>query len=142
MIQEADKHQYRQRLSNPNLSYMTRKAIRKKIVDKCKKVNKCPHCKEHNGVVKKMTASKGGTGNTILKIVHERNRGRDKSILFEEQLKEFNNAIESNPDIKTALTGNPIPEILTPVDVLKLFERIPESDIILLAMDQKKYFAQ
>lgn len=53
-------------------------------------------------------------------------------------LAEFNTAIQSNPDIQSALHGNAVSQILTPIDVLKLFERIPESDIPLLAMDAKK----
>lgn len=117
---------------------MIKKKIREKIVGKCKKITKCPHCKEVNGFVKKMTAGKGSTGNSVLKIVHEKNKAKDKQILLEDQLREFSIVIESNPDIKNALTGNIIPEILTPVDVLKLFQRIPEMDIILLAMDPKK----
>lgn len=116
---------------------MTKKAIRKKLVDKCKKNTKCPNCKEKNGFVKKMTA-KGNTGNSVLKIVHERNREKDKKVLLDDQIKEYSIAIESNPDIKSALTGSPISEILTPIDVIKLFERIPENDIILLAMDPKR----
>lgn len=138
LLVDEDKYTYSSKLSNPNLSYMVKKKIREKIVGKCKKVTKCPHCKEVNGFVKKMTAGKGSTGNSVLKIVHEKNKGKDKQLLMEEQVKEFNPVIESNADIKTALTGNVIPEILTPIDVLKLFQRIPEKDIILLAMDPKK----
>lgn len=85
-----------------------------------------------------MTGSKGSTGNSVLKIVHEKNKGKDKQVLLEEQVKQFKIAIESNADIKNALTGAIIPEILTPIDVLKLFQRIPEKDIILLAMNSKK----
>lgn len=85
-----------------------------------------------------MTGGKGSTGNSVLKIVHEKNKGKDKQLVLEEQIKEFNTVIETNPDVKQALTGGVIPEILTPVDVLKLFHRIPEKDIILLAMDPKK----
>lgn len=51
---------------------------------------------------------------------------------------EFNKAIESNPDIQSAITNTTFIEILTPLDVLKLFERIPERDIPLLAMDSKR----
>lgn len=117
---------------------MVKKKIREKIVGKCKKITKCPHCKEVNGFVKKMAGGKGSTGNSVLKIVHEKNKGKDKQSLMTQQVKEFSIPIESNSDIKSALTGTVIPEILTPIDVLKLFQRIPEKDIILLAMDPKK----
>lgn len=137
LLEESDKNLYRFRLSNPHLSYMTKKTIRKKIVDKCKKITKCPYCKSVNGFVKKMTAAKGTTNNTILKIAHEIYREKDKEKLMEKLTDEFNSAIENNPDIQSAL-GNSVSHILTPIDVLKLFERIPESDIPLLAMDSEK----
>lgn len=65
---------------------MTKKAIRKKIIEKCKKLTKCPYCKETNGFVKKLTASKGSTGGSVLKIVCEKNRGSDKETILKEQL--------------------------------------------------------
>lgn len=86
-----------------------------------------------------MTSAKGGGGSSVLKIVHEKNRGKDKEALLEEQKNEFYLAIENNPDIQSALSGNTVSQILTPIDVLKLFERIPEDDIPLLAMDPKRY---
>lgn len=139
LLPEEDKNSFRIRLSNPALSYMTKKAVRKKIIEKCKKVNKCQYCGESNGFVKKMTGNKGmSTGNSVLKIVHERNRGRDKETVINDQLQEFQSAVEGNPDLQSALTSNIISQILTPIDVLKLFERIPESDIPLLAMDNKR----
>ncbi|XP_050312133.1 DNA-directed RNA polymerase III subunit RPC1 [Anthonomus grandis grandis] len=137
LMEDSEKSQYRFRLSNPNLSYMTKKIIRKKIIDKCKKITKCPHCKTVNGFVKKMTAAKGSTNNTVLKISHEIYREKDKEKLMEKLSGEFSSALESNPEIQSAL-GNSVSHILTPIDVLKLFERIPESDIPLLAMDAEK----
>lgn len=69
---------------------MTKKAIHKKIVAKCKKLTKCPHCKEVNGFVKKMTANKAGTGNSVLKIIHERFRDKDKETMIQAQLGKSN----------------------------------------------------
>lgn len=67
---------------------MTKKALRKKIIDKCKKVNRCPYCKEINGVVKKLTGGKASTGSAgVLKIVHEKFRGtKSKDPAFQEQM--------------------------------------------------------
>lgn len=71
---------------------MTKKAIRKKIVEKCKKTTKCLQCKEVNGFVKKMTASKTGTGGSVLKIVHEKFKGKDKDTIVQTQIgKDFVN---------------------------------------------------
>lgn len=67
---------------------MAKKAIRKKVTDKCKKVNKCPYCKEPNGTVKKITASKSaGGGGSVLKIGYEKFSGKkDKDALVQEQI--------------------------------------------------------
>jgi DNA-directed RNA polymerase III subunit RPC1 len=54
-------------------------------------------------------------------------------------LEKFSAAIEANPEIKNALTATTVSQILTPIDVLKLFERIPQSDIPLLAMDGRRF---
>lgn len=43
-----------------------------------------------------------------------------------------------NPDLQSALSLSTFLQILTPIDVLKLFERIPENDIPLLAMNPKR----
>ncbi|XP_066147818.1 DNA-directed RNA polymerase III subunit RPC1 [Euwallacea fornicatus] len=137
LLDESEKGQFRYRLANPHLSYMTKRAIRKKIIEKCKKVVKCPHCKATNGFVKKMTAAKGSTNNTVLKIVHEIYREKDKEKLMEKLEVEFKSAIDTNPDIRSALL-NGVSHILTPIDVLKIFQRIPESDIPLFAMDPQR----
>lgn len=87
MLEESEKDTFKYRLENPNLSYMTKKAIRKKIIDKCKKINKCLNCKEINGVVKKVTANKSGGGGSVLKIGHEKFRGKkDKDPAVVEQM--------------------------------------------------------
>ncbi|KAJ3649772.1 hypothetical protein Zmor_021495 [Zophobas morio] len=139
LLNEEEKSQFRIRLSNDNLSYMVKKAIRKKIVEKCKKLTKCPHCKFDNGFVKKLTAGKGSTGGSVLKIVCEKHGGANKENMMKNHIEKFNSAIETNPEIKNALTAsNNVSQIFTPIDVLKLFERIPQSDIPLLAMDTRR----
>lgn len=68
---------------------MTKKAIRKKIIEKCKKVTKCPYCKEHKGFIKKLTAGKGSTGGSVLKIACEKTRGIDKETLAKQQFRMY-----------------------------------------------------
>lgn len=90
LLDEKDKDIFRYRLENPNLSYMTKKSIRKKIIEKCKKINKCPNCKEINGVVKKVPANKNTGGGSVLKIGHEKYKGKkDKDRLVVEQIGKF-----------------------------------------------------
>ena len=77
LLPEPDRTNFRKKLINPYLNYMTKKIIRKRIIDKCKKINKCPYCKDVNGFVQKLTASKAGSsGQPVLKIIHEKFRGR------------------------------------------------------------------
>lgn len=135
---------------------MVKKTVRKKVLEKCKKISKCPYCKDTNGVVKKMTASKTGSGGSVLKIVHEKYGSKNdqavknqvgtiwNQIIFSLSTNklflsaEFNKAVEMNPELKTIVSATSLSQILTPIDVLNLFERIPDSDITLLAMDSKR----
>jgi DNA-directed RNA polymerase III subunit RPC1 len=55
------------KVMNPALPYLVRKALRKQILDKAKKVTICPHCRELNGTIKKCG---------LLKIVHEKYRSK------------------------------------------------------------------
>ncbi|XP_025836904.1 DNA-directed RNA polymerase III subunit RPC1 [Agrilus planipennis] len=139
LLDKNEQNLFRSKICNPNLSYMIKKSLRKRIIDKCKKITICPHCKECNGVVKKMPSVKGGVGGSVLKIVHEKYRHkRDKDTVIKTQVAEFNEAIESNPEIQSVLSSATITQVLTPIDVLNLFQRIPEEDIPLLAMDAKR----
>lgn len=87
LLDESKKERYRGRLNNPNLDYKEKKAIRKKIIDECKKVRICPSCKELNGVVKKISSNKAGVGSSVLKIGHEKFRDKkEKDIIVQEQM--------------------------------------------------------
>ena len=61
---------YRNKLKHREMAYLTKKAMRKKIIELCKKVSVCPYCDELNGVVKKCG---------LLKISHERYRNCKKN---------------------------------------------------------------
>ncbi|KAF2885542.1 hypothetical protein ILUMI_20610 [Ignelater luminosus] len=137
LLDDSEKEQYRRRLTNPDLSYMIKKSIRKKIIEKCKKINKCRNCNDINGVVKKMTANKTAVGGSLLKIVHEKFRGKSDGVI-KEHMDEFSKAIEMNPELESAISNSALSQVLSPIDVLNLFKRIPESDIPLLAMDPKR----
>ena len=53
-----------------DMPYLTKKSLRKKITDLCKKSSTCPHCGAANGVVKKCG---------LLKISHEKFRNQKKN---------------------------------------------------------------
>ena len=69
------------RFRDPLLSYTQRKNYRKQIVELCQKVKKCPHCKEINGMVKKVTPGYQmcSLSKPVLKIVHIKNRTKELS---------------------------------------------------------------
>jgi len=70
LLNERLRQNVRHRVLNPDLSYLSRKALRKEILEKCKKVTTCPHCGSLNGVVKKCG---------LLKIVHDKYRSKKKT---------------------------------------------------------------
>lgn len=57
---------------------MDKKNLKKKVLELCKKVKKCPKCSRLNGTVKKATAAKGA-GGSFLKIVHDLSKGSEKN---------------------------------------------------------------
>lgn len=79
----------------------------------------------------------GSVGGSFLKILHEKFRNKKDDPIIRKHLNEFNTAVEMNPEIQTAVNSGLV-HILTPIEVLKLFERIPEEDIPLLAMNSSK----
>ncbi|BES88214.1 Hypothetical protein polymerase [Nesidiocoris tenuis] len=124
LLSEKDRQGYIPKIRNPNLSYLARKALRKKIQEKCKKMSLCPHCGEINGVIKK---------SGLLKISHEkyRNKKPDQAMLLE--LAELSKGMEYSKELTNIpLTGYS----LNPQEVLRLLESIPGEDIPLLLMNQ------
>lgn len=67
LLPEKIKAVFYQKVRNPNLSYLSRKALRKQIQEKAKKVSVCPECGDINGVVKKCG---------LLKIMHDKYRSK------------------------------------------------------------------
>ncbi|XP_008558065.1 DNA-directed RNA polymerase III subunit RPC1 [Microplitis demolitor] len=129
MLNEKDKALYMNRVSNPNIGYLTRKALRKQILEKLKKVSVCPHCHELNGTVKKASA---------LKIIHEKfktKKPEHKVVL--DKLAEYDSAIKSNKELEGTLRSTNFAYVLTPLEVLEIFERIPLCDVPLLLMNPK-----
>ena len=113
-------------MKNPGMSYLTKKALRKKILEKAKKSTLCFFCNALNGVVKKCG---------LLKISHEKYRAQKKtSEVVMEKLREYDEVIEKNKEIESVMNGALV-HVLNPLEVLSLFERIREDDLPLLLMD-------
>nr|CAD7197843.1 unnamed protein product [Timema douglasi] len=126
LLPDKDRKLYRLKAMNPALPYLSKKALRKQILDKSKKVNTCPYCREANGVVKKCG---------LLKIVHEKFRHKKSSDpVVMEKIAAYNDVLEYNREIESAVSGG-LAHIYNPLEVLQLLERIPEEDVPLLLMN-------
>lgn len=115
-------------LKRPGLTYLQKKGLRKKIHEKCKKYNICFHCGAYNGMVKKC-----GT----LKIVHEKYKKTRK--VSDSELKDFQEAFDTAMEHNKEL-GNLVKtasEIINPLMVQDLFQRIPHEEIMLLGMESE-----
>ena len=118
---------YREKIKAKELPYLSKKNVRKKLVELCKKVSTCHHCGQLNGVVKKCG---------LLKISHEKFRNQKKtSEVVLKKLAEYDDVIENNKELQSMLASGLI-HILNPLEVLNLFEHIPDEDIPLLLMDK------
>ena len=118
---------YREKIRKKNLPYLSKKALRKKIIEMCKKINSCSYCGAMNGVVKKCG---------LLKISHEKFRNLKKtSEIVLDRLAEYEAAVENNKEMQSMLPSSGLVHILNPLEVLNLFDRISDEDVMLLLMD-------
>ncbi|XP_074647199.1 DNA-directed RNA polymerase III subunit RPC1-like [Tubulanus polymorphus] len=125
LLPPPEKKQYLDMLKKPNLGYLQKKGLRKKIGDRCKKFyNECLYCGQLNGIVKKCG---------MMKITHERFKVNKKTEqIMSEFVHTFEEAIQHNKDLESNL--NKAIDVLNPLIVLNLFDRIPNEDIPLLLM--------
>ena len=54
MLTSEERQKFLLALRKPDLSALVKKGIIKKINEKCKKAQKCPHCKSINGTCMKI----------------------------------------------------------------------------------------
>ncbi|XP_043285852.1 DNA-directed RNA polymerase III subunit RPC1 [Venturia canescens] len=126
MLPPIEKKAFLTRVLNPNLGYLSRKALRKRILEKAKKTTTCQNCREINGTVKKAG---------LLKIVHEKYKAKKKTDpIVLEKLAEYNNVMEENKELDSILQSGLI-HVLNPLEVQGILERIPTPDIPLLLMN-------
>ena len=84
LLPVKDRKSLLNKITNPRNEALIKAAIFKKIVETCKKITRCPHCKFANGVVKKLTSG-------FFKIAHERYRAKkapDEDDLYQLRMKE------------------------------------------------------
>lgn len=114
IISEKDRSRYMSRFRRPNIDYLEKKAVHKEIVEKGKKVKFCSYCHNFNGSVKKVP---------LYKIIHVNVAGTKKG-------KEDNDTIDQS-EIEEYIKRNRA-ELLDPIRVLLLFQKIPDEDLPLL----------
>ncbi|XP_033840470.1 DNA-directed RNA polymerase III subunit RPC1 isoform X2 [Periophthalmus magnuspinnatus] len=126
MLSKDERLQFVDYLKRPNLAYLQKRGLKKKISDKCRKKTICLSCSAYNGPVKKCG---------LLKIIHEKYKTTKKTMdpFVSEFIHSFNTAIDHNKTIEPLLTR--AQENLNPLVVLNLFRRIPEEDVPLLLMN-------
>lgn len=127
MLKDADKEAYARKLTNTQLSYLTKKSMHSIILAKSKKHTKCPYCGAVNGPVKK--------GPGLLKILHEPYRGKKPAdLLVSNALAELLAAAENNRELEQLIGPPALIQELNPLQVLDLFRSVPQSDVPLLGM--------
>ncbi|XP_074475095.1 DNA-directed RNA polymerase III subunit RPC1 [Sebastes fasciatus] len=126
MLTKEEKLQFMDFLKRPNLPYLQKRGLKKKISDKCRKRTICLNCAAYNGSVKKCG---------LLKIIHEKYKTTKKVVdaFVSEFLQSFDTAIEHNKVVEPLLTR--AQENLNPLVALNMFKRIPQEDIPLLLMN-------
>lgn len=125
LLPPQEKKQFLDQLSRSGVSSLMRKSLKKKIVEKCKKISHCPYCETLNGFVRK---------SGMMKIVHEKYKSARKYIdpVISEFQASFGSAIEYNKELESLLSR--AQEVLNPLRVITLFEQIPDQDCPLLMM--------
>jgi len=120
LLSDADREVFLKRYRNPRMEITQRRALYKKLTEKCKRCRTCPHCEDYNGVTKR-------AGQT-LKIVHEKYSKNPK--LLEEFMKEFETALKYNEQLRASLPK--VQDDLNPIRVLGILQRITDQDCELL----------
>lgn len=110
-----------------DMNPLAKKALHKKIVAHCKKIKICPHCDFENGQIKKYPFMK------IFHLIRAKETELLSSIFYDEEMNSKNERNKISIDEAENYLGNSY-EFLTPHNVLKLFEKIPKSDYILLLL--------
>ncbi|XP_061665680.1 DNA-directed RNA polymerase III subunit RPC1 [Syngnathoides biaculeatus] len=126
MLTKEEKLQFMDMLKRPNLPYLHKRGLKKKISDKCRKRSLCLNCSAFNGTVKKCG---------LLKIIHEKYKSSKKVVepFVSEFLQSFDTAIEHNKLMEPLLAR--AQENLNPLVVLNMLKRIPQEDVPLLLMN-------
>ncbi|TYZ65031.1 hypothetical protein PybrP1_003004 [[Pythium] brassicae (nom. inval.)] len=126
LLPPHERDAFLRRMRDPRADVLRLIGLRKKISALCKKTVKCPYCAGVNGTVRKVTS-------TTLKLVHEKYRAKAAHDLRNVFVAQFAEAQALNPEVGQHLAK--AQEDLSPLQVLELFQQIPDQDCELLWVD-------
>ena len=132
LLGPKDRAIYSLRLRRKNLAYLDKKSLHKEILDKCKKVKLCSFCSQKTGTVKK-------TG--LYKIINQEDRKGDFDVAKSDLAEMIETLTTKDPkegkELKAAITKNRS-DLLDPIKVKQLFEKIPEEDLSFLLIKEAR----
>uniref|UniRef100_A0A8R1XTF5 DNA-directed RNA polymerase subunit n=3 Tax=Onchocerca TaxID=6281 RepID=A0A8R1XTF5_ONCVO len=117
LITGEQKKAFLYQVNNPNLDYLRRKALHKRIVAASKKISVCSRCGHKNGVVKKAVGA-------VLKIAHA-------EVIPADNYSDYIYAAQENKELQNLLPKTKF-TLLDPLQVQVLFSKIEKEDIPLL----------
>lgn len=121
LLHDEDRRLFARRFRSDKLERVRREAVFRRVLDKCKRVRKCPHCGGLNGPVKKAPSS--------LKVIHDPFQ-KPHLAAGEEYRYELEIAATGNDQIRQHFK-NALDD-LNPLRVEGLFRAIPDEDCELL----------
>jgi DNA-directed RNA polymerase III subunit RPC1 len=111
LLPEDERKQILRKMRNPRIEVLQRRAVLKKVIDRCKRVRNCLWCGDYNGVVKKLAQPP-------IKLIHDKYA---KAVdLREEMVSQLEDAMKFKPELKSCLSR--VYDNLDPLRVLGLFE--------------------
>jgi len=126
LLPEEECKQILRKMRNPRIEVLQRRAVLKKVIDRCKRVRNCTRCGDYNGVVKKMAQPP-------VKLIHDKYA---KALdLREEMTTQLEEAMKCKPELKSCLSR--VYDNLDPVRVLGLFETMVEQDCEVLDLAER-----
>eukprot|EP00897_Mesotaenium_endlicherianum_P003119 jgi/Mesen1/2835/ME000174S02093 len=125
LLPEDERRAFLRKMRSPRIEVLQKRALLKKIVDRCKKSRMCHHCGDVNGQVKK-------AGST-LKIIHDK-YAKDWE-LREEKLGQLEEAVAANKELRAHVAR--VQDDINPIRVLELFEKMTGDDCEILDLHDR-----
>ncbi|CAK9872595.1 unnamed protein product [Sphagnum jensenii] len=126
LLPEDERKQILRKMRNPRIEVLQRRAVLKKVIDRCKRVRNCLWCGDYNGVVKKLAQPP-------IKLIHDKYA---KAVdLREEMVSQLEDAMKFKPELKSCLSR--VYDNLDPLRVLGLFEAMVAEDCEVLDLAER-----